>query len=589
MQDHLTRAPLALSPDGSVLAVGTVHGIVELWDLTTGKHRQLQAAAKVFGDLRGPPGTAGYAICSPAFSPDGKTLALLGGWGDGPALCLWDVATGEQQRWIECPPGWSGCLAFAHDGKTVASTICSPQLERVRHNNYPQDRIYLWNVATGKEVRHLDGHKGGARALALSPDGRTLASCGGMDYTVRLWDVVTGLEVHSVGGEQPRLTATPDGKQRYSGECDVLYCMAFSPDGKTLAVGGQLGLRLHEAATGKERYRFADVGCDVTSVAFSADSRVVISGQADSTVLLWDAHAGQKAGPVGKLAPADLQTLWADLAGDDAVRAFRAVGRLAAVPEQAVPFLAERLVAALKADPGRVARLLKDLDSDEFAVRDQASAALALLGKQAEPALRQALESKPSSGGRDPRQGAAAPAGRAGARRRPAVGAAHRRGAGAGRHGGGPAGVGSVHAGTARDGAGSAAGSGTAAAATLSRQRRLNALGTAMVGSSLVAEAATTVAAGVCRGASCTSTCVRFLLFAGQYASLHVVLKAASSAAPPSPAPPGRLSGISPRTVGSKSRRDHALGSDCARVDERRGSPPRLCEPTPRSAFSYRT
>jgi hypothetical protein len=120
------------------------------------------------------------------------------------------------------------------------------------------------------------------------------------------------------------------------------------------------------------------------------------------TLIVGLLHTGRGAEPAvagsaaGTLSSRELESLWADLAGDDARRAYGAICDLAASPRQAVPFLRERWRPAAKLDLRRVARLLADLDADEFRVREKAHAELAKLGESAEPALRQALKGKPS-------------------------------------------------------------------------------------------------------------------------------------------------------------------------------------------------
>jgi hypothetical protein len=116
----------------------------------------------------------------------------------------------------------------------------------------------------------------------------------------------------------------------------------------------------------------------------------------NATALLWDV-----AGPdvmerrrTG-LAGDDSQRLWADLAAD-AARAHRAVWSLAGAPERAVPLLRDRIKSVAEPDTRQLARLLADLNSDEFAVRDQATGRLAELGELAIPALREALAAGPA-------------------------------------------------------------------------------------------------------------------------------------------------------------------------------------------------
>jgi hypothetical protein len=97
-----------------------------------------------------------------------------------------------------------------------------------------------------------------------------------------------------------------------------------------------------------------------------------------------------------------LEALWEQLGGDDSASAFQAARLLAARPESAVPFLRDRVRElttgdAFDDDPKRVARLLLDLDSDDFDTRDKAGKGLKTLGKLVEPALRKALEGNPTA------------------------------------------------------------------------------------------------------------------------------------------------------------------------------------------------
>jgi hypothetical protein len=131
----------------------------------------------------------------------------------------------------------------------------------------------------------------------------------------------------------------------------------------------------------------------VRALAFTLDGRRLVSSSDDTTALVWDLTGGAKE---ETLTRPQLEALWADLASEDAARAYRAVWSLAAAPRQSVPFLELRLRPVPRLDPSKVTRLLADLDSDRFAVRQQAAAELERLEAAAEPALRRALEGRPS-------------------------------------------------------------------------------------------------------------------------------------------------------------------------------------------------
>jgi hypothetical protein len=100
--------------------------------------------------------------------------------------------------------------------------------------------------------------------------------------------------------------------------------------------------------------------------------------------------------PPAELTAPKIESLWTDLAEDDVPRAARAMRLLAALPQQTVPLLHKRLQPVPATDAARITRLIADLDSDAFAVRERAAAELEKLGELAAPALEQVLEAKVS-------------------------------------------------------------------------------------------------------------------------------------------------------------------------------------------------
>jgi hypothetical protein len=97
-----------------------------------------------------------------------------------------------------------------------------------------------------------------------------------------------------------------------------------------------------------------------------------------------------------RLTPAELDAAWSNLAGDDAARAYQAIWALAGSMKQSAAWLGERLKPIARADSERTAKLIADLDSNRFAVRDRAARDLEELGEAAVPALREALTGSPS-------------------------------------------------------------------------------------------------------------------------------------------------------------------------------------------------
>jgi hypothetical protein len=128
-------------------------------------------------------------------------------------------------------------------------------------------------------------------------------------------------------------------------------------------------------------------------LAFTRDGRRMATGHPDSTILLWEVRLGADRG--GRLTAKECEELWADLAGDDAAKAWRAIWRLAESPAEALPLLRGRLEPYPAAAAGETRRLLADLDSESFPRREAATKRLEELGLRAEPALRAALRARP--------------------------------------------------------------------------------------------------------------------------------------------------------------------------------------------------
>jgi len=255
---------IAFSPDGKVLAAGgggviEKRGEVVLWDAHTGVL------------LRKLTGHSDF-VKSIAFSPDGKTLAS---GSKDETVILWDTQTGEPKRTLTGHRPWVGAVAFSPDGETLASASWG-------------GTVRLWDVDSGLLVRTQLKHPHEATAVTFSPHGAMLASWGGnFPATVQLWDAQTGELLHTLEGHaDPRVEA-----------------VAFSPDGNTLASAGnildQTG-KLWDTQTGNLKQTLPVVPAShiwpkmcAYSLAFSPDGRFLALGCADRTVKLLSAETGQ--------------------------------------------------------------------------------------------------------------------------------------------------------------------------------------------------------------------------------------------------------------------------------------------------------
>ncbi len=192
-----------------------------------------------------------------AFSPDGQLLAVASGIG----VWLYDVATLRELVLLTGHTGRVEAVAFSPDGTMLASGSSSTYSRALN----------LWNIATGENIATLGGYnrtwQQSIRSVAFSPDGTTLAA--GSYGEVNLWDVATKTNI-----------ATLEGQQKW------VSSVAFSPDGTTLASGlSDDKVELWDIATRTNITTLRHPHL-VESIAFSPDGTTLASGAGD--VRLWD-------------------------------------------------------------------------------------------------------------------------------------------------------------------------------------------------------------------------------------------------------------------------------------------------------------
>ncbi len=274
---------------------------------------------------------------------------------------------------------------LAADGRMLAAAhVGAPLGDGTPGRIMGNGPMHLEDLATGETTLTFPALAGQTVPVAFSPDGRLLISftdgplkSGQRGATLRVWEILTVTELRTFPTSFARKAA-------------------FSPDGRLVAMptaGNEI--LVWDLSLAKEHQRFHSFGAAVGSLAFSPDGRRLASGLSDSTLLVW-AIEMPPAIPVRKLGVKRVAKAWDDLASADAPRAFRARWALASAPEETVSFLQEHLHPAKAADPQQLRRLLADLDSDQFAVREKAQGKLVQLGDLAESAMRQTLASNPS-------------------------------------------------------------------------------------------------------------------------------------------------------------------------------------------------
>src|SRR5262249_37947573 len=129
-----------------------------------------------------------------------------------------------------------------------------------------------------------------------------------------------------------------------------------------------------------------------SSLTLTPDGARAVTGHRDTTALVWDVTPPAR--PAKRLSEREVTAAWADLAGDDAAKAYSAIWALADAPGDAVPFLRGRLRPVTGPPDGKSQALIAKLDDPGFAAREAAEKELRDFGDAIVPALRAALQGK---------------------------------------------------------------------------------------------------------------------------------------------------------------------------------------------------
>ncbi len=281
-------AELSFTPDGKTLVACDQTDAVTLWDLATGKvGRTHQTGRAGQGDVVKTPAAIlkAPATTSTATSPDGRHLVTQQfrdpATGDT-VLRVTDLGTGKQTSEIKLGAGGVQVLAFSPDGKRLAWASFL-------------DGVVVWDLAGGKEVARFGrdpntGPPRAAQSLGFSADGNTLA-VSLQNEAVELWDVPSAKKLRTIGGHEPERSRGVV-KVAIAGRSQLVrHDLAFSPDGKTVAASlGNASVRQFDTGTGDE---VSVVPGHATAViAAGSDGRSVTTVSKES-VRVWDAATGR--------------------------------------------------------------------------------------------------------------------------------------------------------------------------------------------------------------------------------------------------------------------------------------------------------
>lgn len=227
-----TPVELAFSPDGDVLAVVMMHGLVELWDSRAIFHHLLERGT-------------GY---SPLIGPEVPMEFLLIRTKD---IAVWSSPAGPLRT-------------ILRGNVFPSSASFAPNSEQLALGDY-DGYVRLWNVRAGAEIAVRHGHEAAVLSVSFAPDGEYVVSGSG-DGSLAVWNI-----------QQPR------GPIRMRGEGELVRRVVVSPDGDAfISIGGN-NARLWNSQKGKV---IQELG-DVERVAFSEDGESVAGCSAKGSITLW--------------------------------------------------------------------------------------------------------------------------------------------------------------------------------------------------------------------------------------------------------------------------------------------------------------
>ncbi|HEX4950403.1 MAG TPA: protein kinase, partial [Blastocatellia bacterium] len=305
---------LAFAPDGKTLASGSGDGIVKLWDINQSLSVDTYQLKKSYVDEMGFAPTVGRLLIMDAeqslhafdtstkqklFTIESRSGLFSDLWNtsrfkhlftqtnDGSRIAvpheqtirILDAATGSELLNVPTPGLYSYAINLSSDGRMMAANLCScraPDINTDATLENDFDHLIVWETATGHQLLNIDKPEVPLSRTVFLKDNQTIVS-GGMTGHLVWWDLATRKQkkVLDTGANGSSLT--------------------LSPDGKLLAVADKIAaVLLFDSTTGEKILTLKGHNSFVRRMAFSPDSKRLLTGATDQTARLWDLRTGQE-------------------------------------------------------------------------------------------------------------------------------------------------------------------------------------------------------------------------------------------------------------------------------------------------------